>query len=177
MSQVVACPAAASSCSPGKGVDALPVTPSCRYIDSYEAQKNAEKAEKKAAKGAAVSDAAGSADGSGADASAEAEEPDEDQAADNRVLELIMSIVCEREADPLVKKSKAANGPLPPPPAPSEQAVSSKSDRERDRERDRDRDREREEYEVRSFGVRGGMDDALHCTEARRSSSSMQTVA
>ncbi|GFR49350.1 hypothetical protein Agub_g11374 [Astrephomene gubernaculifera] len=85
-----------------------------KYTEQYEQQKAAEKAEKKAAKEAAAKagdssgDVAGDAkEGEGDKEQGEAEE-DEDAAADNRVLEAIMSVVSERE--------EKSHGSLPPPP-------------------------------------------------------------
>ncbi|KXZ56101.1 hypothetical protein GPECTOR_2g983 [Gonium pectorale] len=86
-----------------------------KYTEQYEQQKTAQKAEKKA-KAAAAKAAAGDAaaeaterEGTDGKEAGEAEpEEDEDAAADNRVLEAIMSVVSDRE-----DKNR---GSLPPPP-------------------------------------------------------------
>ncbi|PNW80034.1 hypothetical protein CHLRE_08g375084v5 [Chlamydomonas reinhardtii] len=150
-----------------------------KYTEQYEAQKAAEKAERKAraaadkaaaeaaaAAGGEAPGAEGGGGGGGADGREEGEdgEADEDAAADNRVLEVVMSVVSERE--------EKTRGKLPPPPplpgggGSAAQAANDflaqlggaggatpgsggkglgrERDREGERERERERDRERE---------------------------------
>ncbi|GIL52376.1 hypothetical protein Vafri_8264 [Volvox africanus] len=86
-----------------------------KYTEQYEQQKVAEKAEKKAkalqvkaaGEGAPAPEGGEGAKGDEETAASEAVDEDDDAAADNRVLEIIMSVVSEREE---------SRGPLPPPP-------------------------------------------------------------
>ena len=144
-----------------------------KYTEQYEAQKAAEKAERKAraaadkaaaeaaaAAGGEAPGAEGGGGGGGADGREEGEdgEADEDAAADNRVLEVVMSVVSERE-----EKTRGKLPPPPPLPGGGGSAAQAANDflaqlggaggatpgsggkglgRERDREGERERERE-----------------------------------